>query len=96
MSCAIDVCGGWQGEVLDDQLGRVASAGLRPTARRVLADVRERLIFRAQSHIRDEVVAFQPGEADLDYPGKLERAAAAEEEVAEGSDAAVRCVVGEG
>jgi hypothetical protein len=47
-----------QGEVLDDQLGRGrgdAAAGLRPTAQRVLADVRERLIFRAQTHIRDEV-----------------------------------------
>ncbi|XP_042485003.1 conserved oligomeric Golgi complex subunit 3 [Macadamia integrifolia] len=44
-------------EVLDEQLSRRSEslAGLRPTLHRVLADVHERLTFRARTHIRDEV-----------------------------------------
>lgn len=45
-------------EVLGEQLSsrRIESlAGLRPTLDRILADVHERLTFRARTHIRDEV-----------------------------------------
>lgn len=44
-------------EVLGEQLSRRSEslAGLRPTLQRILADVHERLTFRARTHIRDEV-----------------------------------------
>lgn len=44
-------------EVLGEQLSRRVEslAGLRPTLDRILADVHERLTFRARTHIRDEV-----------------------------------------
>ena len=44
-------------EVLGEQLSRRSEslAGLRPTLDRILADVHERLTFRARTHIRDEV-----------------------------------------
>lgn len=45
-------------EVLGEQLSRRTEslAGLRPTLQRILADVHERLTFRARTHIRDEVI----------------------------------------
>ena len=49
-------------EVLGEQLSRRGEslAGLRPTLHRILADVHERLTFRARTHIRDEVgIPFQ-------------------------------------
>lgn len=44
-------------EVLGDQLNRRGQslAGLRPILERILADIHERLAFRARTHIRDEV-----------------------------------------
>lgn len=47
-------------EVLGEQLSRRSEslAGLRPTLQRILADVHERLTFRARTHIRDEVILF--------------------------------------
>uniref|UniRef100_A0A2P2K571 Conserved oligomeric Golgi complex subunit 3 n=1 Tax=Rhizophora mucronata TaxID=61149 RepID=A0A2P2K571_RHIMU len=62
-------------EVLGEQLGRRSEslAGLRPTLERILADVHERLTFRARTHIRDEIANFFPSDEDLDYPAKLER-----------------------
>lgn len=44
-------------EVLGEQLSRRSEslAGLRPTLHRILADVHERLTFRARTYIRDEV-----------------------------------------
>lgn len=46
-----------KGEVLEEELGRRGEsvAGLKPTIIRILADVQERLTFRAQTHMRDEV-----------------------------------------
>jgi len=66
------------GEVLEEQLGRHGDAGasMRPFVETVLADVRERLIFRAQTFIKEEVDNYRPTAEDLDYPGKLERMAA--------------------
>eukprot|EP00898_Chlorokybus_atmophyticus_P000708 jgi/Chlat1/1638/Chrsp127S01891 len=68
-----------RGEVLEEHLGRrgEAVAGLRPTVERINADVQERLIFRAQTFMRDEVATYTPTPDDLDYPAKLERIAAA-------------------
>lgn len=45
-------------EVLGEQLTQSGESlvGLRPTLQRILADVHERLTFRARTHIRDEVI----------------------------------------
>ncbi|CAI6000927.1 unnamed protein product [Closterium sp. NIES-65] len=51
-------------------------AALRPTIARILADLRQRLIFRAHTFMRDEISNYVPTSDDLDYPGKLQRAAA--------------------
>ncbi|CAM8997778.1 unnamed protein product [Rhodiola kirilowii] len=61
-------------EVLGEQLSRRSEslAGLRPTLHRILADVHERLTFRARTHIRDEIANYVPFDEDLDYPAKLE------------------------
>ncbi|XP_028759979.1 conserved oligomeric Golgi complex subunit 3 [Neltuma alba] len=60
-------------EVLGEQLSRRSEslAGLHPTFERILADVHERLTFRARTHIRDEIANFIPSDEDLDYPEKL-------------------------
>ncbi|BFG39531.1 conserved oligomeric Golgi complex subunit 3 isoform X1 [Prunus yedoensis var. nudiflora] len=65
-------------EVLGEQLSRRSEslAGLRPTLERILADVHERLTFRARTHIRDEIANYFPLDEDLDYPAKLERSVA--------------------
>lgn len=44
-------------EVIGEQLSRRSEslAGIRPTLDRILADIHERLTFRARTHIRDEV-----------------------------------------
>ncbi|KAL3535471.1 hypothetical protein ACH5RR_003932 [Cinchona calisaya] len=64
-------------EVLGEHLGRRGEslAGLRPTLDRILADVHERLTFRARTHIRDEIANYLPLDEDLDYPSKLEQSA---------------------
>ncbi|EXC13608.1 Conserved oligomeric Golgi complex subunit 3 [Morus notabilis] len=64
-------------EVLGEQLSRRSEslAGLRPTLQRILADVHERLTFRARTHIRDEIANYLPLSEDLDYPAKLEQSA---------------------
>ncbi|GLT74223.1 hypothetical protein SLA2020_460310 [Shorea laevis] len=69
-------------EVLGEQLSRKSGslAGLRPTLERILADVHERLTFRARTHIRDEIANYLPLDEDLDYPAKLEQSAAAKAE----------------
>lgn len=38
---------------------------------RLIADVQERLIYRAQLHIRESVQNYKHSEEDLDYPNKL-------------------------
>lgn len=70
-------------EVLGEQLSRRSEslAGLRPTLDRILADVHERLTFRARTHIRDEIANYIPFDEDLDYPAKLEQSAELKSEV---------------
>lgn len=60
--------------MLEDQLVRHGDAGalMRPFVETLLADVRERLIFRAQAFIREDVDNYRPSGDDLDYPKKLE------------------------
>eukprot|EP00882_Tetradesmus_deserticola_P019129 GHRQ01020577.1.p1 GENE.GHRQ01020577.1~~GHRQ01020577.1.p1 ORF type:complete len:235 (+),score=112.19 GHRQ01020577.1:147-851(+) len=68
-----------QHEVLREQLARRAGPGgeaLVPSLSRALADLQERLIYRAQAFIKDEVETYVPVGDDLAYPGKLEAAAA--------------------
>ncbi|KAJ6891360.1 hypothetical protein NC651_024759 [Populus alba x Populus x berolinensis] len=62
-------------EVLGEQLSRRSEslAGLRPTLQRILADVHERLTFRARTYIRDEIANYIPSNEDMDYPAKLEQ-----------------------
>ncbi|KAL5572282.1 hypothetical protein UlMin_021879 [Ulmus minor] len=62
-------------EVRGEQLSRRTEslAGLRPTLLRILADVHERLTFRARTYIRDEIANYLPLDEDLDYPAKLEQ-----------------------
>ncbi|XP_037491030.1 conserved oligomeric Golgi complex subunit 3 isoform X2 [Jatropha curcas] len=69
-------------EVLGEQLSRRSEslAGLCPTLERILADIHERLTFRARTHIRDEIANYIPSDEDLDYPAKLERSAEAKTE----------------
>ncbi|XP_019193627.1 PREDICTED: conserved oligomeric Golgi complex subunit 3 isoform X2 [Ipomoea nil] len=64
-------------EVLEEQVSRRGEslAGLRPTLDRVLADVHERLTFRARTYIRDEIANYFLVDEDLDYPRKLEPSA---------------------
>ncbi|GAB4817343.1 hypothetical protein N2152v2_004389 [Parachlorella kessleri] len=81
-------------EVLEEQLGRrgEAVAPLEPMLYRTLADVQERLTYRAQAFIREEVVGFAPKPDDLDYPAKLQQAA----EHAVSAASAAAAVEGEG
>ncbi|XP_073158276.1 conserved oligomeric Golgi complex subunit 3 [Henckelia pumila] len=62
-------------EVLGEHLSRRGESlvGLRPTLERILADVHERLTFRARTYIRDEIANYLPTDEDLNYPAKLEQ-----------------------
>ncbi|TYH83435.1 hypothetical protein ES332_D02G131700v1 [Gossypium tomentosum] len=64
-------------EVLGEQLSRKSEslAGLRPSLERILADIHERLTFRARTYIRDEIENYIPINEDLNYPAKLEHSA---------------------
>lgn len=48
-----------------------AASLLHPELLRVLGDIQERLTYRAQAFIRENVAGFTPAPADLDYPGIL-------------------------
>ncbi|KAL1532935.1 Golgi transport complex subunit 3 [Salvia divinorum] len=64
-------------EVLAEQVSRRGEslAGLQPTLERILADVHERLTFRARTHIHDEIANYFSTDEDVDYPAKLEQSA---------------------
>jgi hypothetical protein len=55
-------------------------AALEPAIRRILSDVQERLIFRAQTYVKDKVGNYRPTAADLDFPAKLVRALQAQKD----------------
>eukprot|EP00879_Flechtneria_rotunda_P017545 GHRR01018394.1.p1 GENE.GHRR01018394.1~~GHRR01018394.1.p1 ORF type:complete len:715 (+),score=305.59 GHRR01018394.1:627-2771(+) len=68
-----------QHEVLHDALLRRAGPGgeaLAPSLSRALADLQERLIYRAQAFIKEAIEGYQPRGDDLSCPAKLEAAAA--------------------
>lgn len=62
-------------EVLGEQLLKRGSGveALRPTLSRCLADVQERLIYRCQAFIKDEVGSFVPTPDDIESCTKLEQ-----------------------
>ena len=60
-------------EVMEEQIGQYGSglsktSGLMQVMTRILADMQERLIFRAQNFIRDDVSGYRQKEEDLNYP----------------------------
>ena len=77
-------------EIMEEQLGKHGETGdvMRPFVQALLGDIRERLVFRAQSFIKEEVENYRPSDADLDYPGKLEHTstAAMQDNIATGAN----------
>jgi hypothetical protein len=65
-------------EILDRQiLPRGDSlASFRPIIQRLLQDAQERLVFVADTYIRDEVAGFEPLAQHLDYPAILRKTSA--------------------
>jgi hypothetical protein len=63
-----------KGEIIQELLVESGESGslLIPLMNSILADIQERLIFRAQTLIRDEVGNHTPSESDINYPEKLE------------------------
>jgi hypothetical protein len=61
-------------EIMEEQLGKQRDTGdvMRPFVQALIGDIRERLVFRAQSFMKEEVGNYRPTDADLDYPRKLE------------------------
>lgn len=57
-------------EILGDEVPRRGAAGIAfaPSAVRAIADAQERIIFRAEVFLRDEVRGFIPAPIHLDYP----------------------------
>lgn len=43
----------------------------KPVVTRLIEDVQERLIFVAQTYMRDKITDYVPKPADLNYPDKL-------------------------
>ena len=56
-------------------LGEIA---LEPFVASVLADVRQRLVYRTQAFVRDDIALFTPTDAEVAYPGVLKDSAHAE------------------
>lgn len=74
----------FKGELLEDISSKVENAAaLETSMRRILSDVQERLIFRAQTYIKDEVGNYRATADDLDFPAKLVRALKAKADGAE-------------
>lgn len=62
-----------KGEILDDQIYRRGKpvGCLRPLVEATLSDIQERLTYRAQAYIKEEIGGFVPSPGELDYPGIL-------------------------
>jgi len=45
-------------------------AALQPVLASALSDLQQRLIYRAQAFIKQEVAGVQPSAAECDYPGR--------------------------
>jgi len=62
-------------EILEDIAKKTENAlALEPALRRIMSDVQERLIFRAQTYVKDQVGNYRATADDLDFPAKLVRA----------------------
>lgn len=61
-------------EMLDDHVQNypVQLRAFEYVAKQMLEDVQERLVFRANIHIRDDILGYKPAPGDLAYPEKLE------------------------
>lgn len=60
-------------EILGDEVPRRGFAGkaFAPSALRAIADAQERIIYRAEVFIRDEIRGFIPQPHHLDYPNRI-------------------------
>lgn len=77
-------------EILEEQVAPRGDS-LEPLAavlRRVVQDMQERLAYRAQVYVRDDIETFEPDAADLDYPARLSSAAEAAAAAGAGSEEA--------
>lgn len=80
----------FKGELLEDISSKIENAAaLETSMRRILSDVQERLIYRAQTYIKDEVGNYRATADDLDFPAKLVRALKAKADGAEEDGIAV-------
>jgi hypothetical protein len=79
---ALTCCSCTLAQVLQEQLGRRVTGmdALRPMLARSLADLQERLIYRCQAYIKDNVASYAPSAEDVDFPAKLEKLAEAEKQ----------------
>ncbi|XP_049873257.1 conserved oligomeric Golgi complex subunit 3 [Pectinophora gossypiella] len=61
-------------EVIEEQVNNdpATLAALGVSARALLQDAQERLVFRAHVHLRADVLLYRPAPGDLAYPHKLE------------------------
>eukprot|EP00697_Spironema_sp_BW2_P002655 gnl/Spiro4/13512_TR7203_c0_g1_i1.p1 gnl/Spiro4/13512_TR7203_c0_g1~~gnl/Spiro4/13512_TR7203_c0_g1_i1.p1 ORF type:complete len:767 (-),score=139.11 gnl/Spiro4/13512_TR7203_c0_g1_i1:122-2386(-) len=69
-----ELCEILSSEVLEPEFAGHASPAHHLVARplrRILSDIQERLIFRTQTYIHDEIRSYRPSTSDLDYPAKL-------------------------
>ena len=62
------------GDVLDTQLksSPLLSKVLTRTAHQLVEDAQERLAYRAQRYVADEIAGYQPSATDLNYPERLQ------------------------
>lgn len=60
-------------EILGDEVPRRGFAGtaFAPSAVRAIADAQERIIYRAEVYMRDEIQGFVPGPQHLNYPKRI-------------------------
>lgn len=62
-------------EILGDEVPRRGFAGkaFAPSAVRAIADAQERIIYRSEVYMRDEIRGFTPTLEHLDYPDRIRR-----------------------
>lgn len=60
-------------EILGDEVPRRGAAGVAfaPSALRAIADAQERIIYRADVYLRDQIRGFTPEAEHLDYPERI-------------------------
>lgn len=65
-----------QNEILHEEVSHHYGGSveaLRPLLTRILADLRERLIYRCQAFIKEEVAAYKPTPEDANFPERLQK-----------------------